>query len=78
MKKTIILFVIFAFLSISTFSVVVSQEVKEETKKTAVTKTKDVKKDKTVKSKKADKNCEEQCKSEGKTSCCESAKKKSE
>ena len=77
MKKTIILFVIFAFLSISTFSVAVSQKVKKETEKTAVTKTKDGKKVKTVKSKKADKNCEAKCKSESKR-CCESAEKKSE
>jgi hypothetical protein len=77
MKKTIILFVIFAFLSISTFSVAVSQKVKKETEKTAVIKTKDGKKVKTVKSKKADKNCEAKCKSESKR-CCESAEKKSE
>jgi hypothetical protein len=77
MKRTIILFVIFAFLSISTFSVAVSQEVKKEAEKTTVTKTKDGKKAKTVKSKKADKNSEAKRKSESKQ-CCESAEKKSE
>ena len=73
MKKTILLFLVLAFISVTSFSVVLSQEVKKDNAKTTkVEVKKDAKKVKTVKSTKKASKCDG-CKS--KETCTKAEKK---